>query len=996
MNPERWREVSRIYGAVLTRSESDRPGVLADLCANDQELRREVESLLASGAGAALLDRVAVDRPSVMAMTNGITVGSRIGVFEIQSLLGVGGMGEVYRARDTKLNRDVAIKILPQEFAADPDRLARFKREAQVLASLNHPNIGGIYGFEDAGGTHALVLELVEGPTLADRIARGALPHDEALPIASQVADALEVAHEQGIVHRDLKPANIKVRDDGTVKVLDFGLAKFSEAPSPRAPEARAPRLSQSPTITTPAMTAAGMILGTAAYMSPEQAKGRPADRRSDIWAFGCVLYEMLCGRRPFEGEDISDTLAAILRAEPDWSRLPPDTPASIRTLIEQCLTKDLAKRPSHIAVAKFLLTAKPAATTTDVPPSAPVTSRSMRWLAASALVLAVGGVASAWLWRGTGAVARADVARFTIALPADDRDLPGSAPRVRFTNAGRPVVAVSPDGTQIAFVADSRIHLRHLSDFASRPVVGTEAIEGITSPVFSPNGRWLAYYSLSDSAIKRISIEGGTPTPVCPSPNPMGLAWEGDFLFFGAGDQGIMRVPANGGTPERIASVEDQELAAAPALVPGGKAVLFVVGSRAVPGFQRDAGRIVVQPLPSGPRTVVVADATSPIILPTGHLLYTQGGSAFAVAWDNDRLATKGTPVLVVQGIRRTSDTGSPMPMAHLSLSLNGTVAYVPGPVNPSLQTRALILSDREGKVTRLPIPSMRYMHPRVSRDNRLAVEIDEGSDANIWTYDLEDTKAMQRLTSGGRNRLPIWSPDGKRVAFQSDRDGDAGIFEQAIGDGRAVRLTTAESGEQHTPGAWSPDGKTLLFSKYVSTAPPERRFSLWSRAEGRIAPFGDIQSAEPIPISFSPDGRWVTYARTALSGGRTASERGVFVRRFPQDEAVYAVPKERIDFHPLWVPGRDEIIFAPSAGRLVVVPIRPEPSPTFGRSVEISAAAAPDRLSVDIRDFDLLKDGRFLGSVPDTNAQGISSLRELSVITNWFTELRDKVPAR
>jgi serine/threonine protein kinase len=360
MTPERWREVTQIYGAVVSQAPERRAAAVAELCGTDQELRREIESLLQSKDGASLLERAAAERGSVMQM---LSVGSQIGVFRIDALLGVGGMGEVYRARDTKLNRDVAIKILPSAFANDPDRLARFKREAQMLASLNHPNIAAIYGFEDSSDIHALVLELVDGETLADRLGppKGRpRPVPEALAIARQIADALEAAHEQGIIHRDLKPANIKVREDGTVKVLDFGLAKLTEpgvvqAFRPAGPEG--PHYaSQSPTITTPAMTAAGMILGTAAYMSPEQAKGRPADKRSDVWAFGCVLYEMLTGKRAFDGEDVSDTLANILRGEPSWSALPHLLDARLTVLLRRCLEKDIRKRWQAVGDLRYAL----------------------------------------------------------------------------------------------------------------------------------------------------------------------------------------------------------------------------------------------------------------------------------------------------------------------------------------------------------------------------------------------------------------------------------------------------------------------------------------------------------------------------------------------------------------------------------------------------------------------------------------------------------------
>src|SRR5512138_864481 len=364
MTPERWQQISLVYQSALDKAPAARAAFVAEACRDDSDLRREVESLLARESAHVMVDDpVDVVAAAVIGSAPGLTAGSFVGPYRVTALLGFGGMGQVYRAHDTKLQRDVALKILPESFIHDPDRLARFTREAHVLASLNHPNIGAIYGFEDSGAVHALVLELVEGPTLADRIARGPIRVDEALAIARQIAEALEAAHEHGIVHRDLKPANIKVRDDGTVKVLDFGLAKLTETGGAgRAGGAGTGtveadlqvRLTQSPTITSPAMvTGVGMLLGTAAYMSPEQAKGKPADKRSDIWAFGCVLYEMLTGKRAFDGEDVSDTLAAVLRAEPDWRALPIDSPPSFVTLLKRCLEKDRGRRIADIAVAQ-------------------------------------------------------------------------------------------------------------------------------------------------------------------------------------------------------------------------------------------------------------------------------------------------------------------------------------------------------------------------------------------------------------------------------------------------------------------------------------------------------------------------------------------------------------------------------------------------------------------------------------------------------------------
>src|SRR5262249_51773362 len=385
-------EVTQIYGAVVSQAPERRAAAVAELCGADEELRREIESLLQSKEGGSLLERAAVDRGSVVQM---LSVGSQIGVFRIDALLGVGGMGEVYRARDTKLNRDVAIKILPPAFANDPDRLARFKREAQLLASLNHPNIATIHGFEDASSVHALVLELVEGPTLADRIQRGRIPIAESIAIAKQIADALEAAHEQGIVHRDLKPANVKVRDDGMVKVLDFGLAKIAEGGG-EADRAGRPGGSnpKAPTITTPAMTQAGTILGTGAYMSPEQAKGSPADARADIWAFGCVLYEMLTGKRAFDGEDVSDTLANVLKAEPDWSALPADASRNIRDVLHGCLQKDRKQRIGDFSTIRFLSGRDTQGAETRIPPR-----RSFNVLFASGVALATLGAIAVLGW---------------------------------------------------------------------------------------------------------------------------------------------------------------------------------------------------------------------------------------------------------------------------------------------------------------------------------------------------------------------------------------------------------------------------------------------------------------------------------------------------------------------------------------------------------------------------------------------------------------------
>jgi Tol biopolymer transport system component len=906
-------------------------------------------------------------------MTNGTKIGTEVGVFRIDSLLGVGGMGEVYRAHDTKLNRDVAIKVLPPAFANDPDRLARFKREAQVLASLNHPNIGGIYGFEDDVGVHALVLELVEGPTLADTLelahASQGLPLGETLAIARQIADALEAAHEQGIIHRDLKPANIKVRDDGTVKVLDFGLAKLTQ------PDATVQAgATQSPTITTPAMTAAGVILGTAAYMSPEQAKGKPADKRSDIWSFGCILYEMLTGVRPFRGDDVADTLAAVLRAEPDWSVVRKDVPLSIRTLLRDCLTKDRAKRLGHVAVAGFVLSGAAATET----PAAP--ARSIRGWATLGVgtVALLAGVAGAQLWpRHAPLTPAAAVGRFTIELPE----------KAAFTMVGRSIVAVSSDGRQIAYVAEDRLYVRPVAEFESRVITGTSPGEGIHSPVFSPDGRALAYVSATENAIKRIPVEGGTPLKICDVVMPLGVTWFESDLFFGAGVNGIMRVSTNGGVPERIADVPDTELAYGPQLLPDGKAVLFsAIRSAGVPDANSS---IILQPLPSGPRQTLVVDGAVVRYVPTGYLLFAQGGLVVARPFSLERMEFTGAPVPVLQGVRRGA--GASQALTQFAVSDTGTAAYVPGPVSVSTLTRSLVVASREGIVKPLPPPPARYVHPRVSRDSQwVALQKDDDAGSDIHLYRLDGSSAMQRLTLDRRSRFPIWSPRNQ-VTYQSERDGDVSIWSQDIG-GAAVRLTRAAKGFEHAPEAWSPDGRTLLFSER-SISSPGSAFSLRTLTDGKVETFTDVRSAEIFSASFSPDGRWVAYARTSEAGGTVLNDRGVFIRRFPADASLYALPKERIDFHPLWAPNGREILFVPNAGRLVSVSVRTDPVPSFGSPVSLSAAAAPDRLSVNMRDWDIMKDGRFLAAIPASGSDATTP-RELRVVTNWFEELKRLVP--
>ena len=629
--------------------------------------------------------------------------GTRLGPYEITGQIGAGGMGEVYRATDTNLKRTVAIKVLPEAVATESERLARFQREAEVLARLNHPNIAAIYGLEKSDGTAALVMELVEGPTLADRIAQGPIPVDEAVPIAKQIAEAVEAAHDQGIIHRDLKPANVKVREDGTVKVLDFGLAKALEPVAAGSTDATA-----SPTITSPAMmTRVGVILGTAAYMSPEQAKGRAADKRSDVWAFGCVLFEMVAGRRAFEGEGISDTLAAVLRGEPDWTALPAIAPPEIRTLIEGCLTKDWKERIASISTVRFLLDKR------RVPAvAAPAPFRTWpRWRQVlvvtfgAAIVAAISAIVS-WTVKPSTIQAVLAVTRFSIPL-GENQEL---------TNLGRRAVAISPDGTQVVYVANNRLYLRSMSELEARPIPGTESLRGVTSPAFSPDGRSIVFGSGADRtfSLKRIAVSGGTPVELCQTDALFGVTWGQDGILFGQGPQGIMRVPPEGGRPELLVEVKNGELASDPQALPDARGILFTIASGRAPG--RDLGntaRIVVHTSNGSEWQTLIEGGADARYLSSGHIVYAVEGRLFAASFELRDLKVTSKPVPVLEGVARGGPTGA----TQFSVANNGSLAYIPGPPSRSgLPQFSLATVDRTGKTELLKLPPGVYQSPRVS----------------------------------------------------------------------------------------------------------------------------------------------------------------------------------------------------------------------------------------------------------------------------------------
>ena len=931
-----------------------------------------------------------------------LTPGTHLGVYEVTAQIGEGGMGQVFRATDTKLKRQVAIKILPPAVAADAERLARFQREAEVLASLNHPNIAAIYGLEESGGMTALVMELVEGDDLSQRIAKGAIPLDDALPIAKQIAEALEAAHEQGIIHRDLKPANIKVRSDGTVKVLDFGLAKAMEPAAGSSPS-----MSMSPTLTTPAMTQAGMILGTAAYMSPEQARGKIVDKRADVWAFGAVLFEMITGTRAFEGEDIADTLSNVMKVEPNWQKVPASTPPRVVQVMRACLQKYPKQRMDSAQGVRLALEG---AFETAVPQAAapvPATPPRPRWrralpVAATAVVMSAIAAAATWTLKPAPPTPSPPVMRFALTLGEGQQ----------FTIVSNQMLAVSPDGARLVYVANNQLYLRSLSDLEARPIPGTQGTPTPHTPVFSPDGQSIAF--VSGGAIKKIAVSGGAAVTVCPLDEVQasgttvvrGMTWDDGGVAF-AQTKGILRVSANGGRPEMLVSAKDGEVLFGPQVLPGGEWLLFTV-AKAATAEGWDTAQIVVQSLKSGDRKTLVSGGSDGRDPPTGHLVYALGGVLFGVPFDLRRLAVAGGPVPIVEGVERTNAINGAV---RFSVSSTGSLVFIPGPASGASTTQFdLALMDRKGGVTPLKLPPGGYEFPRVSPNGKqVAFGSDDGKEAIVWIYDLAGTSAMRRLTFGGRNRFPIWSSDGARVAFQSDREGDAGIFwQRADGTGPAERLTKPEQGLSHVPEAWSPKGDSFLFgvNKGRDISDPSALavgnaaadpFSLWtfSLSDKKATRFGQVQSFFPLNAVFSPDGRWVAYA--------SGDEKGVieiYVEPVPATGAKYQIPKEPRSHHPTWSPDGKALDDTPGPGQNnIAVNITTQSSVAVGNGVPVPSVGAAGPSVV--RNYDIAPDGRTVGVVPagasgQTASSGALAVPQIQVVLNWFEELKAKAPAK
>ena len=894
-----------------------------------------------------------------------LSTGARLGPYEILSAVGAGGMGEVYRAWDTKLDRAVAIKILPEAFAADTERIARFQREAKTLASLNHLNIAYIHGFEESNGVRTLVMEFVEGEDLAQRIVRGAIPVAEALPIAKQIADALEAAHEQGIIHRDLKPANIKVRPDGTVKVLDFGLAKAMEPTS-----AASPSVSQSPTITTPAMTAAGMLLGTAAYMSPEQARGKPADKRADIWAFGCVLYEMLTGQRAFDGQGVSETLARVIEREPDWARLPAALPPALRTYITRCLQKDPRQRVQAIGDVRLALEG---AFDTAAAPAVVSQWRAVVLVGAAAIVAsgAIVGLLTFLAMRQPPA----RVSRLQVASSGS------SEVSVGYNDRG---LAITPDGSKLIYVGNNgtQIFVRALDALSPVSVYTGGAVLGLFT---SPDGQWIGFRE-GAGTLKRVAVTGGPVATLATldAAYPGGATWGLDGSIILASETvatGLQRVSASGGEVEVLTRPDPAQGEADhlwPEMLPDGRSVLFTI--TALTGGL-GAAQVAILDLQTGRRQILLRGANHAHYVPSGHLVYGQAGTLQAVAFDLARREVGGTPVTIVPDVV-TSSQGS----VHAVVARDGTLAYLSvGGVAGT--PRTLVWVDRLGTEIPIEAPPRPYFLPALSPDGMRISVFANDQEQDLWLWDIGRT-TLTRLTSvQGRDVLQVWTPDGRRVIFSSERDGGRNLYWQAAdGTGAAERLL--ESLNTQYPMDVSPDGRQLIFSDETAQTDIDL-MTIELDGTRRVTPLLQSRFTERNGV-ISPDGRWLAYE--ANDSGRFE----IYVRPYPDVNRSLSVVSTNGGTRPLWTRSGQELIYVSPTGALMRVGVSRGPSWSATKPAVVVKEGYFTNPVWWGRSYDVSPDGQRFLLIKGGGADGAAAPASIVVVQHWVEELKRLVPTK
>jgi serine/threonine protein kinase/Tol biopolymer transport system component len=898
-------------------------------------------------------------------------IGTRIGAYEVIAKLGEGGMGEVYRATDTNLKRQVAIKVLHQIVCADPERLARFQREAEVLAALNHPNIAHIHGLEKSNGTLALVMELVEGPTLADRIAKGAIPLAEALPIAKQITEALEAAHEQGIIHRDLKPANIKVRPDGTVKVLDFGLAKAMDPAGASSAGAM-----NSPTLTARA-TQMGTILGTAAYMAPEQATGRPVDTRADIWAFGVVCFEMLTGKPLFAGETISETVAAVLRDEIDWTALPAATPDRVRRLLTRCLDRNVKQRLQAIGEARIVLDSTDDSTrpaTSSVRSPSPLSgNKRLLWWGTSVLIPVV-AAASGWL------LARANirspvVTRLSISLPVP------LAPRYDTAN-----IALSQDGRTLAYVGIKNgtpsLYVRTMEQVEVRLLAGTEGAEG---PVFSPDGAWIAFFA--NGKLKKVPVLGGSPTVVNEgNPDSLGMEWtpDGTIVFTRGFTLGVARVSASGGAAQTVMVPDPGKGESGylwPRLPPGGTDMLFVINPDSIASFNE--ARIAVETLgKKESREILDAQGSFPLYTASGHLVFFSGGSVWVAPFDLRRRRMTGPAVPAIESVSVCPYTGA----VQAAISASGTLAYAP--IGDQVPKSSLVVVDLNGRAQPVTDALLNYLgEMSLSSDGqRVALRLAKAND-DIHVFDIPRGSLTRFTYEGGDEQNPVWTPDGRRVAYSSQHGGTPTMYwKSADGNGTPEKILAAQNPQR--PSSFSADGKFLAYTEVH----PQTGLDIWTvrlddRSSRQPEPFLRTPFQENLPL-FSPDGRWLAY-RSNESG-----RMEVYVAQFPGGAVKRQISVDGGD-QPLWAPDGKQLFYV-NGNRVMSVELNADsglhatkPRMLFERTFSPSAINSGQWGHT----YAVFPDGkRFLfveNAVPP-------EVRELRVVLNWFEELKARVQTK
>jgi len=889
-----------------------------------------------------------------------LATGTRLGPYEISAPLGRGGMGEVYKARDTRLDRFVAIKVLSEALAADAQFLARFDREARAISQLTHPHICALYDVGQHDRTAFLVMEYLEGETLADRLTQGALPISEALPIAIQISSALAEAHQAAIVHRDLKPGNIMLTRSGA-KLLDFGLAKSGSPTVTRGSVSAFP--------TTPDnITVQGTVLGTIQYMSPEQIEGADTDARTDIFAFGAVVYEMVTGRKAFEAKSHAGLIGAILKDQPQpLSAMLPIVPPLLESVVQACLKKDPRGRWQSAddlrAVLQWIADNR-RASANGASPDTPTATRIFVPIVAAIAAAAATGLL---LWRGSGSTRattpQGPEARFSIALAADHT----------LSNLEVPSLALAPDGSRLVFVggSPSQLYVRNINETVAKPIAGTD---GAGWPFFSPDGNWVAFFA--GNTLRKIALDGGEAVTVCSNcaGNPRGGAWsdDGTIAFAPVPGSALFRIDAAGGQPKPLTILDAKAGEGAhrsPDFLPGGKAVLFTIGTAEATSW--DDGQIAVQSLATGTRRVL-AQGHSPRYAPSGHLLYVRQGTLMAVPFDVRRLELTGTTVRVVEGVAQSAFGAT-----QFSLSANGSLVYVAGGVSE----RELVWVARDGSMEALPTPPRGYWSVRMSPEGqRLAISI-EAANYDVWTYDL-GRGSLTRLTAGGTNAWPVWTPDGTRITFNTTRDsGFLNLFwKPADGGGAEERLTTSDAVQ--VADSWSPDGRILAFEQF---APPTGS-DIWmvERDPPRKAwPFLQTPFVESGP-AFSPDGRWIAY---------TSNESGSFnvhVRSFAgvgANTVVSAGGGSAVS----WSPNGRELFFR-SGDRMMVADVESGSTLRVGKPRQLFAgnfAPAGNHLN-----YAVSPDGQRFVMIRTRD----KTVRrdQIQIVLNWVAQLKARASVR